>query len=54
MAEKMKEYSFKVHFNERDSGRFEDYVRETGMKKLGVIRKAILRYLDEEEQKAGN
>ena len=51
MAEKTREHSFKIHFNEADSERFEAYARETGMKKLAIVRKAILRYIDENEQK---
>ena len=54
MAEKLREYSFKIHFNESDSRRFETFVRESGMKKLAVARKAILRYIEENASKAGN
>ena len=50
MAEKLREYSFKIHFSEADSERFEAFVRETGMKKLAVARKAILRYIEENTQ----
>lgn len=54
MAEKTKEYSFKVHFNEAESERFEVFARETGMKKLAIVRKAILLFIDENEQEAEN
>jgi len=54
MKEKTKRYAFQVYLNEADSERFEAFVRETGMKKLAVVRKAILRYIDENEQNAKN
>lgn len=54
MAEKTKVYSFTIRFSKDESERFEAYVRETGMKKLAVAHKAIMRYLDENEQKTEN
>jgi len=50
MMEKTKEYSFKIQMQEQDSERFEIFARETGMKKLAIVRKAILRYIEEKEQ----
>jgi len=54
MAEKTREYSFKIHLNEAESERFETYVREAGMKKLAVMRKAIIKYLEENGPNTGN
>lgn len=54
MAEKTKEYSFKVHLNETESERFEAFVREKGMKKLAIARKAILRYIEDNAPGTGN
>ena len=50
MKEKTKRYAFQVYLNEADSERFEAFVRETGMKKLAIVRKAILAYLDHQEE----
>ena len=50
MAEKTRTYTFIIEFSEADSERFEDFVRENGMKKRAVARKAILKYLED----AGN
>ena len=47
MAEKTRLHFFRIHLNEADSERFEAYARETGMKKLAIVRKAIMRYIDE-------
>jgi len=54
IKKKTKRYAFQVYFNRADSERFEAFARESGMKKLAIVHKALLRYLDEEEQKAGN
>jgi len=54
MAEKIKAYAFKIWLNEDESERFEAFARESGMKKIAIARKAILRYIDENEQKAEN
>ena len=51
MAEKMKEHSFMIRLNEAESERFEAFVHESGMKKIAIARKAILRYIEEKEQK---
>ena len=50
MLEKTKEYSFKISMREQDAQRFEAFAQETGMKKLAIVRKAILRYIEEKEQ----
>ena len=50
MKEKTKRYAFQVYLNEADSERFESFVRESGMKKLAIVHKAILRYLEENEK----
>jgi len=47
MIEKTKEYSFKIQMQEQDAERFEAFAKETGMKKLAIVRKAILKYLEE-------
>jgi len=54
MKEKTKRYAFQVYFNEADSERFEAFARESGMKKLAIARKAILRYIEENEEKYRN
>jgi len=50
--EKDKLYGFKILFNAAETARFEAFARETGMKKLAIVRKAILRYIEENEQEA--
>jgi len=50
MLEKTKEYSFKISMREQDAQRFEAFARESGMKKLAIVRKAILKYLEENEK----
>jgi len=47
MVENMVKHSFTITLREAESERFEAYIRETGMKKLAVARKAILRYIEE-------
>lgn len=54
MAEKMRKHTFIIELSMADSERLETYLRETGMKKLGVMRKAILRYLDEKAPNTEN
>ena len=54
MVENMVKHSFTIMLSEADSERFKGFVRETGMKKLAVARKAILRYIEENASKAGN
>ena len=54
MVENMVKHSFTTTLREADSERFEAYLRRTGIKKLVVAQKAILRYLDENEQKSEN
>lgn len=54
MAEKTRTYTFIVRFSEADSERFEAFVRETGMKKLAVARKAILKYIEDNQPNSGN
>ena len=49
--EKSKQYGFRIWFNEAETERFEAFARESGMKKLAIVRKAILRYIEENEQK---
>jgi len=54
MVENMVKHSFTITLSEADSERFEAYLRRTGIKKLAVAQKAIVRYLDENEQKSEN
>ena len=54
MAEKTKAYAFKIWLNEDESEHFEAFARESGMKKIAIARKAILRYIDENEKEAKN
>ena len=54
MAEKTKAYAFKIWLNEAESERFEAFACESGMKKIAIAKKAILRYIDENEQKSEN
>ena len=54
MAEKTRQYTFIVRFSEAESEHFETFVRESGMKKIAIARKAILRYIEENEQEAKN
>lgn len=53
MAEKTKIYGFKIWLSEEESERFEAYIRDTGMKKLAVARKAILQYIEENAPVSG-
>ena len=52
MTEKMVEHSFRIQLSESDSGRLRAYLHETGMKKRFFMQKAILRYIEENEQEA--
>ena len=54
MAEKTKEYSFKIQMREQDAQRFESFAQESGMKKLAIVRKAIIKYLEENGSNTGN
>ena len=54
MTEKLTQHSLQAPFSETEWARLEAYIRKSGMKKMAIIRIAVLRYLDEEEQKAGN
>jgi len=46
--ERLLNHFFKIQLNEAESERLNVYVRETGVKKVALIRKALLRYLDEQ------
>jgi len=54
MAEKTRQYTFIVRFSEAESEHFEAFVRESGMKKIAIAKKGIMRFIDENEQKAEN
>jgi len=45
-----REYSFKIPLTTEEAERFERYIFETGLKKTIFVRKAILAYLDRQEQ----
>jgi len=47
-----REYSFKIPLTTEEAERFERYIFETGLKKTIFVRKAILAYLDHQEQEA--
>jgi len=49
-AVEMKEHSLRIWLNEEESARLKNYLNESGMKKQAVIRRAILAYLDRQEQ----
>lgn len=46
--ERLQNHFFKIQLNETESERLDNYVRETGIKKVVLVRKALLRYLDEQ------
>jgi len=48
-TEKTKVHSFTITLSEDDSERFEAYLRRTGIKKLAVAQKAILKYLEDND-----
>lgn len=52
--EKKKIYAFKIWLNGAESKRFESFANQTGIKKYVIIHKALIRYLDENEQGAEN
>jgi len=46
--EKKKIYAFKIRLNEAESARFEAYASQSGVKKYVIVRKALIKYLDEQ------
>ena len=54
MAEKTRKYTFQIRLNEAESARLENYVNQTGVKKYVIVHKALIKYLDENEQTAEN
>jgi len=46
--EMQKDYYFKARMTEAEAERIREYVRETGVKRGFLVRKALLRYLDEQ------
>jgi len=49
MKEKTKRYAFQVFLSQDESERFEDYANKTGIKKYVIVRKALVKYLDEQK-----
>jgi len=49
MKEKTKRYAFQVFLSQDESERFEDHANKTGIKKYVIVRKALVKYLDEQE-----
>jgi len=46
----MKEHSLRIWLNKEESARLKNYLDRSGMKKQAVIRRAILLYLDHQEE----
>jgi len=49
-AGKLKVYAFKFRLCEADSERFEAYIRRTGTKKYAIACRALMEFLDRQEE----
>ena len=49
-TEILKTYAFKIRIGETDSKRFEDYIRRTGTKKYISACRALMEFLDRQEE----
>ena len=45
-----REYSFRIPLSESEANRFENFIQETGIKKVVFVRKAVVEYLDHHEK----